>query len=336
MVAAAAAGLTLGMMLGKRRTWSFRDKVVLVTGGSRGLGLVLARQLAAEGARLALLARSAEDLEAAAQSLANYGVPVLTLPADVQKPEQVEQAVREILSYFGRLDVLINNAGVIQVGPLENMDLADFDETMSTHFWGPLHAMRAAIPHMKRQGGGHVVNVASIGGKIAVPHLTPYSASKFALVGLSDGFRAEYAKDNILVTTVCPWLTRTGSYRNVDVKGQHQQELAWFALGDSLPFMTMKDEDAAKQILAACRRGSPRLILSPFGKTANLVDAVLPQLSAALMTTAAALLPRAMPRGNQTRKGFDSFSSAAPSRLTKLSDSAAQRNNQIRKSKTRR
>ena len=137
-----------------------------------------------------------------------------------------------------------------------------------------------------------MVNIASIGGKVAVPHLTPYSASKFALVGLSDGLRAELAKDNVQVTTVCPWLTRTGSYRNVVVKGQHERELAWFAVGDSLPLLTQRGEDAAREILDACRRSAPRLILTPYGKAATAVDAFFPQVSAAVTATAKQLAPR--------------------------------------------
>lgn len=335
LVAAGVAGVAAGVPLGRRRAWTFRDKIVLITGGSRGLGLVLARQLAAAGARLALVARNAEDLKNAADSLQGYGVPVLVFPADVRDQEQVEAAITETVRYFGGLDVLINNAGVIQVGPAETMTLTEFDEALATHFWGPLYAMRAAFGQMKRQGGGRIVNIASIGGKVAVPHLAPYSASKFALVGLSDGLRAEYAKDNIRVTTVCPWLVRTGSYRNVAVRGQHQKELAWFALGDSLPLLSQRDGEAAKLILAACRRGQSRLILSPLGRAAHLIDAVFPQLSATVMASANRLLPKAPPHSSRAKWGFESFSPWVPSRLTALSDEAAARNNQLRVSKRR-
>jgi len=322
-------GVALSALLRPRQRWSFRGKVVLVTGGSRGLGLLLARQLAAEGARLALVARNPEDLSRAARELRGRGAEVLKFPADVGVREQIEAAVAATVAHYGCLDVLINNAGVIQVGPAEHMTLDDFERAMQTHFWGPLYAVRAALPQLKRQGGGRVVNIASIGGKVAVPHLTPYSASKFALVGLSDGLRAELAPHNIQVTTVCPWLTRTGSYRNVVVKGQHERELAWFAVGDSLPLLTQRGEDAAREILEACRNASPRLILTPYGRAANAVDALFPQLSAAVAATASSLLPGPVPGNDRTRKGFESFSPAVPSALTRLSDRAAARNNQL-------
>lgn len=333
LLAAGTAGLALAALLRPKRPWSFAGKVVLITGGSRGLGLLLARQLAAEGARLALVARNAEDLGRAAAELREHvwgrRAEVLELPADVGDQQQMEGAVQAAIRHYGRLDVLINNAGIIQVGPAENMALADFEEALNVHFWGPLYAVRVALPQFKRQGGGRIVNIASIAGKVAVPHLTPYSASKFALVGLSDSLRAELAKDGVRVTTVCPWLMRTGSYRNVAVKGQHERELAWFALSDSLPLLSMRGEDAARLILDACRRAAPRLILTPYGKAATLVDALFPQLTAAVMAAANHLLPAPVPGGDQRKAGFESFSPTVPSPLTRLSDDAAARNNQL-------
>src|SRR5207302_995684 len=150
-----------------------------------------------------------------------------------------ELMVDEVLDRFGRLHVLINNAGVIQVGPMEEMTLADYEDTMQTHFWAPLFTTLSVLPALRRQGEGRIVNISSIGGKIAVPHLLPYSASKFALTGFSEGLRAELLKDGIYVTTVCPGLMRTGSPRNADFKGQHRAEYAWFSISDSLPFFSM-------------------------------------------------------------------------------------------------
>src|SRR5215207_3675472 len=165
----------------------------------------------------------------------------------------VERMIADVRSRFGRIDILVNNAGVIQVGPLGAQTQADFEEAMRIHFWGPFYAMRAVLPEMKQRGEGRIVNISSIGGKIAVPHLLPYSASKFALVGLSEGLRAELAKDGVVVTTVCPGLMRTGSPRNAEFKGQHRSEYAWFALGDSIPGASVSAESAARQIIEACR-----------------------------------------------------------------------------------
>src|SRR5206468_3204388 len=158
---------------------------------------------------------------------------------DVTAAPQVAGMIDGIVRHFGSIDVVVNNAGVIQVGPVEHMTLADFDQAMRTHFWAPLYVIEAALPHMRRQRGGRIVNISSIGGKVAVPHLVPYTASKFALAGLSESLRMELMSQNIFVTTVIPGLMRTGSPRNALFKGQNEKEHAWFATGDALPVVSI-------------------------------------------------------------------------------------------------
>jgi len=212
----------------RRGTYDFASRSVIITGGSRGLGLVIARELADEGARLTLVARDEQELARAADDIRTRQpfAEVLTVVADIRRRYDAERAIAQVMDHYGRVDVLINNAGIIQVGPLDHMKLDDYEDAMATHFWGPLYMVVAALPQMRRQGEGRIVNISSIGGRIAVPHLVPYSASKFALVGLSDGLRVELARDNITVTTVCPGLMRTGSPVNAMFKGQRPQEYA--------------------------------------------------------------------------------------------------------------
>jgi len=188
---AAGAGAVLALRaLRSQTTYDFRNKSVLITGGSRGLGLVLARALAAEGARLTIVARDRVELEQARADLDARGAEVLAFACDVRDQNDVQRAIERVVARYGSIDVLINNAGVIQAGPVEHMQVSDFEDALNTHLWGPLYTMLAALPHMRSQGGGRVVNISSIGGKVAVPHLVPYTTSKFALVGLSDGMRA--------------------------------------------------------------------------------------------------------------------------------------------------
>src|SRR5918996_175858 len=207
----------------QRRRMDFEGKTVVIAGASRGLGLELARGFAGEGANLVLLARNQSQLTEVKRELESAAVSVSVLVCDVTKEEEVRTTVAAIIREVGRIDVLVNVAGMIQVGPFEHMNLDDFAEAMAVHFWGPLYLMREVIPHMKRQRHGRIVNIASIGGKVAVPHLLPYAASKFALVGLSEAMRTELAKDGIYVTTVCPGLMRTGSHFNALFKGQHRK-----------------------------------------------------------------------------------------------------------------
>ena len=290
----------------------------------------MARTFAAEGARLTLLARDENELARAARDIRGRGAEVLTLSCDVRDRAQVEEALERVLGRYGRIDVLVNNAGVIQVGPLANMQVEDFENALAVHFWGPLYTMLAAVPTMKRQGGGRIVNIASIGGKVAVPHLAPYAASKFALVGLSDGVRAELAEDGIVVTTVCPWLTRTGSHLNAQFKGQHALELGWFAAGASLPLLSMDARVAARRIVEACRRGDARLVLAPQGRAAALANELFPEFTATLMKTVSRLLPAPdLIGGDDIRTGWESTSRLVPSLMTRLSDRAAERNNEV-------
>jgi short-subunit dehydrogenase len=332
--AGAGAAVLAARMWRRREPYEFAGKSVVITGGSRGLGLVMARQLAAEGARLTLVARNEEELQRAVEDLQTREpfVEVLAAPADIRARYQAERAIAMAVERFGGVDVLINNAGIIQVGPLDHMKLADYEDAMLTHFWGPLYMMMAAIPHMRRTGAGRIVNISSIGGKIAVPHLVPYSASKFALAGLSEGLRAELARDNIVVTTVFPGLMRTGSPVNAMFKGQHPQEYAWFAISDSLPLASISPERAARQIINACRYGDGELIITVQAKMAVLSRTVATELFLDTMALVNRLLPEpSRSGGDEARPGREGESEAAGPRqpLTAPTYRAAEKNNEM-------
>ena len=331
-LAAAAVGAYIAMRAASVRRYDFADKVVLITGGSRGLGLVLARQLAQDGARLVLLARDDDELEQALADIRDRvpDVDVMAVQTDVRKRYDVERAVALVIERFGRVDAAINNAGIIQVGPMDHMMPSDYDDAMNTHFWGPLHVCTAVIPYMRRQRAGRIVNVSSIGGRIGVPHMVPYSASKFALSGFSDGLRAEVARDNIAVTTVYPGLMRTGSPVNAQFKGRRSEEYAWFATADSLPGLTISAERAANQILRACRRGDAELIITFPAKLAVLARTVAPELFARAMSVANRLMPDVTgSEGDRTEDGKAAGMGGESSTILAPTYAAAQRNNEL-------
>jgi NAD(P)-dependent dehydrogenase (short-subunit alcohol dehydrogenase family) len=330
-VATGAAALLAGTrVMRARRAVDFAGRVVVITGGSRGLGLVMARQLAAEGAHLCLLARDEAELARAREELAGSPGEIMTVSCDIRRRADVRAAVDTVLERWSAIDVLINNAGVIQVGPLEHMTTQDFENAMATHFWGPLHLMFESVPSMRRRGFGRIVNITSIGGRVAVPHLAPYCASKFALVGLSDAVRAELNQYGIRVTTVTPGLMRTGSPINVDVKGNHEAEYAWFAISDSLPGLSTSAEHAARQILQACRYGDSELTITLPARIAMVANNVAPRLVARAMEVANSLLPGATGvDGDRRQRGRDSTSKWAPSAATALTDRAAVANNEV-------
>ena len=305
------------------------NKVVLITGGSRGLGLEIARQLVKEGAKLAICARTERQLEMARKELAGMGGEVLAIPADLTSRNAVKAMVKEVIQHYGRIDVLINNAGVIQVGPQEAMKIRDYEDAMDANFWAPLYCMHAIIPGFIKQGEGRIVNITSIGGKVAVPHLLPYTASKFALVGLSEGMHAELKKDNIHVTTVVPNLMRTGSPRNVDVKGDHEREYAWFKISDSSPLLSQRVEVAASSIIRAIEFGEAEAILSVSGKVATLLHGVAPAWVSGVLALVNKLLPGMSSEGNISRKGHQVESKRSRGPVAKLTDRAAIRNNEL-------
>lgn len=309
----------------------FRGRIVVITGGSRGLGLLMARQLVDEGAHVTIAARDQAELHRAHEELTARGAKVHAVTCDVSRREEAERLIRDTLEHHGRIDLLINNAGVIKVGPLDHMEHADFEEAMAVHFWAPLHTTLAAVPAMRRQGAGRIVNISSIGGKIGVPHLTPYCASKFALTGLSDAMRGELAKDHIHVTTVCPGMMRTGSPFNAWFKGNHRDEFAWFTIADSIPVLSIDGRRAAAQIIDAARHGDAELVLTLPARVAVIANAVVPELVASLMATAnTTLLPGpADDASTESHSGWQSLSDRAPSALTRLTERAAGENNEV-------
>lgn len=267
--------------------------VALVTGASRGLGFLLARELGRRGHDLLVCARSPAGLAAARPDLEATGARVVTVPADLAVREQAEGLVHRAVEHFGHLDVLVANAGVIQVGPAAAMGPEQFAEALDVMFWGTVYPALAALPVMRRQGAGRIVTITSIGGKFPAPHLLPYTAAKHAAVGFSEGLRVELGKYGITVTTAVPGLMRTGSPRNALVTGNRRAEYGWFALGDSLPLLSTDAERAARKIVSAALRGSPEVILTPAAKLAARLHGLAPGLTMRALGGVDRLLPRA-------------------------------------------
>jgi short-subunit dehydrogenase len=306
-----------------------RGKTVLITGGSRGLGLLLAKEFAARGARIAISARQKDELDGAKDQLLRITKEVLTIEANITMREEAENTVRTTEQNFGSLDILVNNAGTITIGPIESMTIDDFRDSLDTHFWAPYFTTMAALPIMRKRRSGSIVNISSVGGKLSVPHLLPYSVGKFALTGFSEGLRSELLKDNVYVTTVCPGLMRTGSPRNALFKGQNEAEYAWFSISDALPVVSMNATRAAKQIVDACVQRQSELVLSFPAKLAVLLHGIAPGATVDLLAVINKLLPAPGGIGSDAKTGKQSSSKVSPSLLTTLNEQAAEQNNQI-------
>ncbi len=312
VAAGAAAGVAARELY---RRWTAEDisgEVVLITGGSRGLGLAMARAFAEAGCPLAICARNGEELERARQDLEARGARVLTIPCDVTIEDQARRAVETAIHHYGHLDILVNNAGIIQVGPVETMTMTDFGAAMNVMFWGTVHTTMAALPYFLERGSGRVVNITSIGGKVSVPHLLPYNCAKFAAVGFSEGLRAELKPRGIKVTTIAPGLMRTGSYLNALFSTPG--DAAWFGVGASAPGITMSARRAAKQIVMATRRGEAERVLSTPANLLAAFHGLFPGATSDMLGLVDRLLPQG--RGEQ---GKTPGSEAAVNRTRTLS-----------------
>lgn len=276
-----AAGAVAGLLLIKkeRNRYSFRDKVVVLTGGSRGLGKAMARRLADEGARLALLSRSREKLESVAQELRQRGGRVSIYKCDVTDREMVESVIDQIEKDFSGIDVLINNAGINITGPFEDHSDEDFEKAWQTHLKGPLYLTRAALPAMRRRGGGRILNVSSAGGKIGIPHMSAYSTSKHALVGFSHSIAAELRSSGIRVTVACPGMIRTGAHRKTQFRGRTEEEQRWFTKTGELPLLGASPDAAARVMIEGCRAGRAEVTFPWHWRLAAMGSGVLPGLS---------------------------------------------------------
>jgi NAD(P)-dependent dehydrogenase (short-subunit alcohol dehydrogenase family) len=325
-------GLLAGLVAAKyvfRPTYDLRGKIVFITGGSRGLGLLLAREYAGRGARVAICARDGEELKRAAEQLRQTCENVLTIEADVTMREEAEFAVDTIRRKLGAVDVLINNAGTISVGPVEVTTTDDYRRSINTHFWGPYFTTMAVLGEMQERRQGRIVNISSIGGKVSVPHLLPYSVGKFALTGFSEGLRSELMKSNIYVTTVCPGLMRTGSPRNAFFKGNNEAEYAWFSISDALPLLSISARRAAREIVRASVRGASEVILSIPAKLAVKFHGIAPGTTSTFLSLVNRILPEPGGIGKAVKYGDQSFSVLSPSWITSLNEKAAAENNQI-------
>ena len=308
----------------RRRGIPLLGKVVMITGGSRGLGLALAREFARHSCHLVLCARNVEELEAAKRDVRHTAASVLTIPCDVSVRAQVEEAVKEAVRHYGTIDVLVNNAGIIHVGPMQAMALDDFETAMNVIFWGTVYTTLAVLPHMQKTTNGRIVNITSVGGKVSVPHLLPYSCAKFAAAAFSEGIRAELQPTGIKVVTIAPGLMRTGSHVNALFKGAEKGEAAWFSVSSSLPGLSMSADRAARMIVRATAQGRAERIL---GLPANVLarfHGMFPGLTADML----GLVNRALPNGReQTERGADSDILKTPwlRALTTMGRDAAER-----------
>jgi short-subunit dehydrogenase len=333
-IAIAASGVAAGLVARefylKSKEEDISGSAVLITGGSRGLGLALARRFAREGCRIAICARDEEELARAKEDLAGRRAEVIALRCDVTQRSEVESVIGDVEARYGRIDILVNNAGQIQVGPIESMTIDDFENAMAVMFWGVVYPTMTLLPSMLFRNSGRIVNITSIGAKVAVPHLLPYTCAKYAAAGFSEGLRAELANTGVIVTTIAPGLMRTGSYHAAEFKGDHEAESAWFGVSSSMPGIAMDAGRAARQIVSAVKRGDAEKILSTPANLVARLHGIAPGLSQDLVGAIGALLLPGAARDRHSKPGWSlpNLKSAKMKAILSLGRMAARHLNQ--------
>jgi NAD(P)-dependent dehydrogenase (short-subunit alcohol dehydrogenase family) len=325
------AGIALGLAakesIKRRHALDLRGRVVLITGGSRGLGYAMAQEFAQRGSRIVICARNPTPLEQARKELEQMGAEVLAIQCDVSDRAQVQSMIEQATTHFGQIDILVNNAGIITVGPVETMTLNDFEESMNIIFWGTVYPTLAVLPQMQVRKSGRIVNITSIGAKVSVPHLVPYSCAKFAALGFSEGLHAELAKDGITVITVVPGLMRTGSHLNAYFKGKHQEEYSWFGMAATLPGVAMNARRAARQVVHATQRGDTEVLINYEAQLAGRFHGAFPGLTTELLGIVNRFLPGTNGADSERSTGKQSRGTIS-GLLTAAGESAAHEYNQ--------
>jgi short-subunit dehydrogenase len=303
ILGAAVMGIVANHINKKNKATSYlKDKVVLITGGSKGLGVVLAEQLISEKCKIAICARDEQELHNAQLHLQEKGAEVFTQVCDVGVREEVDELIGKVINHYGELDIIINNAGIMMVGPMETFEPEDYQKAMDVMYWGIANTTLSALPYMKERKSGHIVNITSVGGKVSVPHLLPYDASKFAAVGFSEGSAAELRKDHIYVTTIVPWLMRTGSYVNALFQKGNRKEFKLFSFMSSTPLLTISADRAAAQIIQAIKEKKPYKVVGTQAKLAIEAQHFFPNLTTRIFGIIAQLIP-ASNESTQFEKG---------------------------------
>ncbi|MDX3904610.1 MAG: SDR family oxidoreductase [Pigmentiphaga sp.] len=224
-------------------------KVAVVTGATAGIGLATALKFVEEGAKVALCARNAGKLEATIEMLRGKGGDVFGLPTDVAKPEEIERFFAAVAAHFGRIDVLVNNAGTSMRGPFLELQDAEWDADLELKLYGAIRCSRLAVGHMKRQGGGRIVNISTIGGKQPGAASMPTSVSRAAGLALTKALSREFAADNILVNAVCIGKIKAGQHERAAAAAGRDPDDLYRQFAQDIPLRRVGEAEEAANVI---------------------------------------------------------------------------------------
>jgi short-subunit dehydrogenase len=243
---------------------------VVITGASQGIGKAIALLFSQQGYNTVLASRTGDRLFALAQELKTAGHSVLAVPTDVRDPQQVQNLIDQALAEYGSVDVLVNNAGIYISGPADTFSLDDWHQAIDTNLWGYIHTIHALLPHLLEKKSGTIVNISSIGGKVPIPYLVPYSTSKFAVTGLTQSLQSELSPKGITVCGVYPNLIKSdfmerAIFRGKDAadEGDRRQQVEQVL---SVPVVE-KPEDVAKAVWDAVKHKKTEVVVGSASPT---------------------------------------------------------------------
>ena len=243
---------------------TFLNKVAIVTGASSGIGRATALALARQGALVALAARRYDSLLEVAEEVKSHGKTAIVVATDVTMQAQVNQMVQVVLDYWGRVDILVSNAGEYIRAPIIDLDPADIQRSFDVNFFGGIYCVKAVLPHMINQKSGHIVFVTSMDGKLGLPPDAPYVSAKFALTGFCEVLRQEVRDSGISVTNILPG--------RVDTPMIDHLNFLWISA-------KLTPEKVALAILDAIRKSKPSVIIPPQAKLLYYINVFAPSLS---------------------------------------------------------
>ena len=227
-----------------------RGKVAAITGGSEGIGKATAIRLAQEGALVAICARRPDVLQKAADEISAAGGDVLAIAADVTKPADIERFIGETVKRFGRLDILVNNAGTSNANHFESIGDEVWESDLELKLFGAIRAARAAIPYMKQQGGGRIINITMVGGKQPGAKSLPTTVSRAAGIAFTKALSKDMAEHRILVNTVCVGLIKSGQQERGAARRGLSPQQAYEQMGKNIPLGRVGEAEEVANVVA--------------------------------------------------------------------------------------
>jgi NAD(P)-dependent dehydrogenase (short-subunit alcohol dehydrogenase family) len=278
LIALGVAGLSLAVATRRPRSLDLRGRVAVVTGGGRGLGLAITRELLRCGCRVAICGRDGEIIRRSVEELERQGFEIIGKACDASDPEQVKAFVDVVINNYGAVDILVNNAGQCFVGPAAELAPVDMQSALRNIFWVQYHPTMALLPHMRNRGFGRIVNVTSLAGKLPIPHQSAYTAAKYAATGWSQTLSIELASEGIEVSTITPPPLRNGAPLHVNFNGDREAEFQWFTHVLTSPMTASTAQRTARVVASALRRGDRERAVSAMSWLSARAFGVAPNL----------------------------------------------------------